>query len=65
MIGAQSGRRTEITLGILPYVQSEMQNAQVDLDAIAIRDQLAKITVETLTPIEAMNVLYQLKQMIR
>lgn len=35
MIGAQSGRRTEITLGILPYVQSEMQNAQVDLDAIA------------------------------
>lgn len=35
MIGAQSGRRTELTLGILPYVQSEMQNALEDLEAIA------------------------------
>lgn len=34
MIGAQSGRRTELTLGILPYVQSEMQNALEDLDNI-------------------------------
>ena len=36
-----------------------------DMDALAIRDRLAKITVETLTPIEAMNLLYELRQMIR
>ena len=35
------------------------------MDALAIRDRLAKITVETLTPIEAMNLLYELRQMIR
>jgi len=52
----------------VPQAQAVRQDDQVslmDLDAIAIRDQLAKITVETLTPIEAMNVLYQLKQMIK
>ena len=37
----------------------------MDMDALTIRDKLAAITVETLTPIEAMNVLYELKQMIR
>ncbi len=41
------------------------QVSLMDLDAAAIRDKLAQITVETLTPIEAMNVLYQLKQMIQ
>jgi len=46
-------------------VHPDDQVSLMDLDAIAIRDQLAKITVETLTPIEAMNVLYQLKQMIQ
>ena len=45
--------------------QADDQVSLMDLDALAIRDQLAKITVETLTPIEAMNVLYQLKQMIK
>ena len=46
-------------------VVQDDQVSMMDMDAIAIRDQLAKITVETLTPIEAMNVLYQLKQMIQ
>ena len=41
------------------------QVSLMDMDAIAIRDRLAKITVETLTPIEAMNLLYELRQMIR
>ena len=45
--------------------QSDDQVSLMDLDAISIRDRLEKITVETLTPIEAMNVLYQLKQMIQ
>ncbi len=43
----------------------EDQVSLMDLDAVSIRDKLDKITVETLTPIEAMNVLYELKQMIR
>ncbi len=50
-----------------PQVQAAPQQDQVsmmDLGAISIRDRLEKITVETLTPIEAMNVLYQLKQML-
>jgi len=46
-------------------VQQEDQVSMMDLDALAVRDKLAAITVETLTPIEAMNVLYELKQMIR
>ena len=36
----------------------------MDLQADEIREKLAGINVETLTPIEAMNVLYQLKQML-
>ena len=44
---------------------ADEQVSILDLDALAIRDRLAKITVETLTPIEAMNVLYELRQMIR
>ncbi len=50
-----------------PQVQMAPQDDQVsmmDLGAISIREKLEKITVETLTPIEAMNVLYQLKQML-
>ena len=50
-----------------PQVQAAPQEDQVSmmaLGAISIRDRLEKITVETLTPIEAMNVLYQLKQML-
>lgn len=34
MIGAQSGRRTELTLGVLPYVQSELANIKEDLKAL-------------------------------
>ena len=41
------------------------QMSMMDLDAVSIREKLAAISVETLTPIEAMNVLYQLKQMIQ
>ena len=46
-------------------VPADDQVSMMDLDALSIRDKLAAITVETLTPIEAMNVLYELKQMIR
>ena len=37
----------------------------MDMTAVELQAKLEKITVETLTPIEAMNVLYELKQMIR
>jgi DNA mismatch repair protein MutS len=46
-------------------VQADDQISMMDMDAISIRDKLAAITVETLTPIEAMNALYELKQMIQ
>jgi len=41
------------------------QVSMMDLTAVDLRARLEKITVETLTPIEAMNVLYELKQMLR
>jgi len=41
------------------------QVSMLDLDAVNLRKKLETITVETLTPIEAMNVLYELKMMIR
>lgn len=34
MIGAQSGRRTELRLGVLPYVQNEIQDIEGDLSDI-------------------------------
>ncbi len=43
------------------------EDAQISLDTLgesALRKRLAAITVETLTPIEAMNLLYELKQML-
>jgi len=58
----------ELESGAVQQVQVLQQDDQVslmDMDAITIRDKLDKITVETLTPIEAMNVLYELKQMIK
>lgn len=33
MIGAQSGRRTELTLGVLPFVQNELSSIEGDLEA--------------------------------
>ena len=49
-----------------PVVQKEAsdQVSLMDLQADEIREKLAAVNVETLTPIEAMNVLYQLKQML-
>ena len=41
------------------------QVSMLDLSANELRERLETITVETLTPIEAMNVLYELKQMLR
>lgn len=35
MIGAQSGRKTELTLGILPYVQNELRDIKEDLCTIS------------------------------
>ena len=50
----------------VPAIQKQTsdQVSLMDLQADAIREKLAAIQVETLTPIEAMNVLYQLKQLL-
>lgn len=42
----------------------EAQFSLLDMNDRRIREKLEKITVETLTPIEAMNLLYELKQML-
>ena len=49
-----------------PVIRKEAsdQVSLMDLQADEIREKLAAVNVETLTPIEAMNVLYQLKQML-
>ena len=49
-----------------PAVQKQTsdQVSLLDLQADEIREKLSAINVETLTPIEAMNVLYQLKQLL-
>ena len=43
----------------------DCQVSMLDLDAANIRKKLEQLTVETMTPIEAMNALYELKQMVR
>ena len=51
-----------------PQPAPQTQDGQVsmlDLDAANIRKKLEQLTVETMTPIEAMNALYELKQMVR
>ena len=48
-----------------PEQPRQDQVSLLDLDALEIRDKLKTVTVETMTPIEAMNLLYELKQMIR
>ena len=48
-----------------PEQPRQDQVSLLDLDALEIRDKLKPVTVETMTPIEAMNLLYELKQMIR
>ena len=34
MVGAQSGRRTELTMGVLPYVQTELQDIEDELSKL-------------------------------
>ena len=49
----------------VPVVQSQDdQISMLDLRAQQVCDALSAITVETLTPIEAMNELYKLKKML-
>ncbi len=43
---------------------AQAQMTMGDMGAARLREELEKISVETLTPIEAMNVLYKLKQMV-
>ena len=50
---------------IVQAALADDQISMMDMDAVSIRNKLEAISVETLTPIEAMNVLYQLKQMIK
>ena len=40
------------------------QVSMLDMQSDELRRALEAVTVETLTPIEAMNVLYQLKQLL-
>ena len=49
-----------------PKVQQESddQMTMMDLRSVQVADTLAKMSVETMTPIEAMNELYKLKQML-
>jgi DNA mismatch repair protein MutS len=50
-----------------PAPAPQPEDDQISLQTLsdsALRDRLSKITVETLTPIEAMNILYELKQML-
>lgn len=47
-----------------PPVQEEMQVSMLDTQTQQICDELRRVSVETLTPIEAMNLLYRLKQML-
>ena len=45
-------------------VEEDDQISMLDLSSQQIRSALEAITVETLTPIEAMNELYKLKKML-
>ena len=49
-----------------PAAQAEPDNqvSMLDLGAQEVRRRLEAVTVETLTPIEAMNLLYELKQLL-
>ena len=47
-----------------PNGPADDQVSMLDLHTDALREALERVNVETLTPIEAMNVLYQLKQML-
>jgi DNA mismatch repair protein MutS len=47
-----------------PAFAQDDQISMMDLTALQIRSALEAITVETLTPIEAMNELYKLKKML-
>ena len=40
------------------------QLSMTDMQADRLRERLEAVSVETLTPIEALNLLYQLKQML-
>ena len=51
--------------GAAPAAKAPEPEQQTDLmGVLAVQAHLSKINVETLTPIEAMNVLYKLKQML-
>jgi len=47
-----------------PAAREEAQVSLMDMDAIALREKLSEISVDTLTPIEALNLLYELKKLI-
>ena len=57
----ESGRGEVV---IQKAAEPEDQISMMDLRASDIRAELEKITLETLTPIEAMNELYRLKKML-
>ena len=60
--GAGGGRRGPSRPGAAPGRTRSLCWTWTPLE---IRDKLKTVTVETMTPIEAMNLLYELKQMIR
>ena len=51
-------------VALRPAPEDDAQVSMLDMGAGELRRALEAVTVETLTPIEAMNVLYKLKQML-
>ncbi len=49
---------------IVPAAPAEMQVSMLDAQSQQICEELRRVSVETLTPIEAMNLLYRLKQLL-
>lgn len=56
MIGAQSGRRTELTLGTLPYVQTEQQNIEEELKVLCKELEMLEQNITYMEQTAGMNV---------
>ena len=54
----------KITLQNLPEEEEEPQITMTDLSGAAVAERLRTLPIDTLTPIEALNTLYELKKMV-
>ncbi len=62
LAGLEAGQQPQVTPH--PSFDDDEQISMLDLRSQQVCDALSAITVETLTPIEAMNALYKLKRML-